>query len=139
MIGLPDHDAARRGEEERMARRGRRANGEGSVYQRKDGRWIAQLCVGFTPAGRPRYAYRYAKTQKEAVARLDELRREHAQGLSVDAKRQTVADFLQKWLEEVARPRVRPKTYRSYEQLVRVHLSPSLGRHQLAKLTPLHV
>src|SRR5437773_2406815 len=38
-----------------------------------------------------------------------------------------------------ARPTVRPKTYTSYESIVRVHLKPGLGRLPLARLTPQQV
>ena len=31
----------------------RRGNGEGSVYQRKDGTWAAVLTVGVKPDGKP--------------------------------------------------------------------------------------
>ena len=57
--------------------------------------------------------------------------REQQEGLPVAVERQTVAQFLKRWLKDVAKPSVRPKTLRSYEQMVRVHLIPSLGRHQL--------
>jgi integrase len=41
---------------------------------------------------------------------------------------------LRQWLDDV-KPTVKPKTFRSYEQLTRVHLIPSLGKIRLAKLT----
>ena len=31
----------------------RRGNGEGSIYQRKDGLWISQIVVGLKPNGKP--------------------------------------------------------------------------------------
>ncbi|HZU05719.1 MAG TPA: site-specific integrase [Chloroflexota bacterium] len=63
-------------------------------------------------------------------------RGQRQQGLPLPAERQTVGQFLARWLEDVARPRVRPKTYHSYAQLVRLHLAPGLGRIPLAKLSP---
>ena len=59
--------------------------------------------------------------------------------LPVAYERQTVGQFLTRWLEDSAKPCIRPSTYRSYEQMVRVHLIPGLGRHPLSKLTPQHV
>jgi integrase len=49
-----------------------------------------------------------------------------------------VATFLDAWLAH-AQPRIRPKIYRFYEQIVRVHLKPGLGRHRLGSLGPQHV
>jgi integrase len=42
-------------------------------------------------------------------------------------------------LENSAKPRVRPKTLVSYQQLTEHHILPALGRIQLPKLTPQHV
>lgn len=47
-----------------------------------------------------------------------------------------MGQFLTLWLEQCAKPKVRPKTFVSYEQLVRIHLAPPLGKVSLAKLTP---
>jgi integrase len=54
-------------------------------------------------------------------------------------ERTTIADYLTWWLENVIKPTRRPKTYRTYEQQVRLHLIPALGRVELAKLTRQHV
>jgi integrase len=51
-------------------------------------------------------------------------------------ERQTLGAFLTSWLQGILPPHVRPKTYRSYEQLMRVHVIPSLGKIPLTKLTP---
>lgn len=60
-------------------------------------------------------------------------------GLPVITERQTVAEFLEKWLADVSRPSVRPKTYRFYCDHIRLHIKPALGKKQLEKLTPANV
>ncbi len=47
---------------------GKRANGEGSVYQRKDGRWCARFTI-HTTSGPKRKAF-YGKTRKEASDKM---------------------------------------------------------------------
>ena len=54
--------------------------------------------------------------------------------LVVDQPKQTVAQFLALWLEQVLAVRNRLRTRRSYQDMVRLHLSPHLGRHLLDKL-----
>jgi integrase len=54
-------------------------------------------------------------------------------------ERQTVGTFLDRWLEDAVKPKVRPRTYASYSQLVRLHIKPVLGSTMLAKLTPQQV
>ncbi|HEV2123759.1 MAG TPA: site-specific integrase, partial [Chloroflexota bacterium] len=53
--------------------------------------------------------------------------------------RQTVRVFLDRWLADVVKQTTAPKTYSSYAETVRVHIMPTLGMIQLAKLTPQHV
>jgi integrase len=56
-------------------------------------------------------------------------------GLPIVLEKQTVRQYLTRWLEDVVKRKNRPSTYRSYEQLVRVHISPTPGEVPLAKLT----
>ena len=60
-------------------------------------------------------------------------------GIPVDVTTMTVGKYLQQWLEDVARHQVRPTTYRSYEQLVRLYLVPGLGKKKLRALQAQHV
>lgn len=111
----------------------KRGNGEGSPRQRGDGRWEWRYR---TPDGRQHSVY--GKTRREAQQKMREAQRAHENGINAARGRQTVAAFLDEWLDD-AKLRVRPKTYRFYEQIVRVHLKPVLGRHRLASLGPQHV
>ena len=112
----------------------RRGNHEGTIKQRTDGRWEAQVSL---PSGKRRSLY--GKTRKEAQDKLRAALRSLDAGLDLLDERRTVAQLLETWLEDVVRENLRPKTYRSYEQIVRLHLLPTLGRHRLARLTPQHV
>jgi integrase len=50
-----------------------------------------------------------------------------------------MAQFLAYWLEHHVTRTAKPKTYRSYEQVVRLYLVPHIGHVQLDKLTPGHL
>jgi hypothetical protein len=52
-----------------------RGKGEGSIYQRSDGRWVAQIEAGRSPAGRRRYARGVRRTRKDAQKALKEVQR----------------------------------------------------------------
>lgn len=117
----------------------RRGHGEGSIYQREsDRKWCTSVDLG-RMEGKRRRKVIYGRTRKEVAEKLKVVLREQQQGLPVIVERQTVGQFLERWLEDVARPRLRPKTYHSYAQLVRLHLAPTLGHHQLSKLAPQQV
>lgn len=115
-----------------MAKRGQN---EGSITKRKDGRWVARLTVGCEGGKQKRKAF-YGRTREEVSEKLTAALRNHQLGLPVANDRITFGQFLDKWLEDSVKPGVRPRTYVSYEQLIRVHVAPTLGKIKLAKLTP---
>jgi integrase len=120
-----------------MARKNRGAN-EGSIFQRDDGRWCGVVNAGLE-GGRRKRKYLYGVTRQEVAEQLTKVLRDKAQGLPVAVGRQTVGQFLNRWLDESVKPNVRPRTFESYELTVRLHLAPTLGKLRLDKLGPQHV
>ncbi len=117
----------------------RRANGEGSVCQRKDGRWVATISVGRDENGRLRRRAVYGRTQGEALEKLRRLQAGPLGGTPVADSRTRLAEYLERWLEESARPSIARSTYRGYRGYVANHIAPVLGQVRLARLTPQHV
>jgi len=64
----------------------------------------------------------------DLTAALRDRDRDRDRGLNIEPEKQTVGAFLASWLENTVRPSVRPKTYRSYEQMVRNHLAKTSRR-----------
>ena len=113
----------------------RRSPGEGSVYKVEGGRrWRG--AVRWTEAdGTQRRRVVSGRTQAEARAAVDALRRELHLGTPVPKGRApTVAEYLAEWIER-NRARVRPSTWLVREQHVRLWLVPALGRIALVRLT----
>ncbi len=108
----------------------RRANQEGTLHERKDGRWAGALSL----EGRRKYVY--GRTKAEAAAKLRVLQRATEDGLDLPDARLTVGAYLLRWLQDSARPRLRPRTFEDYESVVRLHLIPGLGAQRLSKLAP---
>ena len=103
-----------------------------------DGRWCSVLNLG-SEGGRRRRKCIYGFTEGAVQNALLRARADQAAGLPLAVEHQTVAQFLTDWLENSARPSARPAPYRSYEQTIRNHLIPELGRLPLRKLEPQHV
>ncbi len=116
----------------------RRGRGEGTILQLVDGRWQARLDLGRQNGRRRRKAI-YGRTRKEVAVKLTKALRDVQQGVPLGDGRQTLGPYLDQWLTVVVKPNVRPKTYRSYAQLVRLHVTPGLGYLRLARLEPGHV
>jgi len=112
----------------------KRINGEGTIYQRKDGRWEGAAYV-LLPNGTYQRRRVYGKTDAEVRQKLTELKAASDQGVPAEATGWTVERFLTYWLEHVVKPAAKPRTYQGYEVVVRVHLVPGLGKKRLNKLT----
>src|SRR5450759_575525 len=113
-----------------VVRAGKRGNGEGSVYQRSDGKWCGALVV----AGRRRVMY--GNTRQDAAQKLARAMDAASKGLLRQPSRLTVSGFLERWLEETVKLRVRPLTYAGYAVNVRRHIIPALGDIRLDRLSP---
>lgn len=112
----------------------RRGSGEGSVYKDPDGRWRGAVDLGWDD-GRRKRKYVSAPTRNEALAKLRAARQDAEQGIQSDGT-MTVEKWLAHWLATVVDGRVgSDNTRRNYEQVVRLHIVPTLGRVRLDKLT----
>ena len=109
----------------------RRAKGEGSIFRRKDGRW-----VGRTQNDAGQRYFVYGKTQRDVHQQLTVIKRDLQQGIPPITGRMTVAVYLESWLIDSAQSTVRESTFVSYRSIVRNHLIRQLGKVQLTKLTP---
>ena len=120
-----------------MGKRKCRADGEGSVfYAESRGCWMAQIRIPAPSGSRgcTRYRTRRAKTRREAVRRLQELKKQHGAGLRADADTITTADWLRTWFETFARPRIRANTARSYAYILSI-AAEEVGAIRLCRLT----
>lgn len=117
-----------------MARGKRRANGEGTIYQRKDGRYEGAAFV-LTTAGAYKRVRVYGSTYSETRKKLTKLLEQSDQGVPVASESWTVEKYLGYWLKHVVSAERSAKTYTGYEVVVRKHLMPVLGKKRLGKLT----
>ncbi len=80
----------------------RRGHNEGSIYKAKDGRWVGALSV---EGGKRKYLY--GQTRQQVQTKLAAARRDVEQGLALGDSRQTLADYLPRWMATM-RPSLRP-------------------------------
>ena len=96
------------------------------------------LNLGWQDGKRRRKTY-YGRTQREVQEKLAAGLRSHRQGLPLTSDRLTVGQYLNTWLIETAKPTIRPRTFQSYAEIVRLHLIPNVGKVPVGKLTPQNV
>ena len=107
----------------------KKANGEGSISKRSDGRYMARYTVN----GKRRAIY--GSTHEEVRVKLNEVLNDIAKGTYIAPQKDTVGMWLKEWLVTYALPTVKQSTYISYEGYVRIHLEPELGNVKLTALT----
>jgi integrase len=117
-----------------MAKQKRRGHGEGSIYQRSDGRWVAEI----TLEGGKRKSF-YGKSRKEAADKLNRALQEQKQGKLATGPQQKLETYLNQWLEDVHKPTLRQSSYVKYRRLLDRHILPELGHIQVQRLTPQQV
>jgi integrase len=99
----------------------RRKRGEGSVYQRNDGSWVAQFNGN----------YRYAKDEDTAKRKLYAMLSGAEESKPSNI---TVATALDEYLL-ASKPNLKPRSYRRYEHAIDAHLRGAFGKQKLHKLT----
>jgi len=106
---------------------GKRGNNEGTIYERSDGRWTAQVTVGYDQSGKPKRKTIYGKGRQEVAEKLKTLLHEIQTGTYIQPIKDTFGNWLLKWLKAYKEPNVKPETYVDYVDLANKHILPHLG------------
>lgn len=108
--------------------------GDGSVYKRGDGFWIASVPLP-SPDGRRRRKTIARKNKADAIAERRRLLAELARSGDLETASPTVEAWVRYWLDHIAAPRLKPRTLDGYRRKVDLYIIPTIGRHRLSKLT----
>jgi integrase len=116
----------------------RNVNGEGTIRERSDGRWEGRAYV-ITTDGREVRRSVYGKSWDEVHEKLTKMQADTMSGKRVASSSQTVGEYLEYWLHEHARHRVRDTTYASYRWLIENYHIPLFGKKRLTALRPTEI
>ncbi len=118
----------------------RRANGEGSIRKRSDGRWEGRYTAGRNPeTGKPIYKNVLGKTQAEVKAKLKAAIENSANLDVIKAEQYTTGQWMDVWFENCAKIKVRPSSHQTYRGYIDNHIKPNIGDVPLSKLSSLHL
>ena len=103
----------------------RRGKNEGSVYRRKDGKWVGQVTVGYhSDTGKPIRKYTYANTREEAAHWIAlTLVSETSKAAPSLASELLLKDFLHRWLTTF-------KTYEVCSRTMELYYVDTVGRNK---------
>lgn len=109
----------------------------GSIVEKGKNKFMVRVYTGLTAEGKRKY---HSKTingsQKDAQKYLNKILREKDTGEFIEPSKEYFGTYIDNWLKNTAKPRITEKTYRSYEQMVRLYIRPVLTDYKLARITP---
>lgn len=110
----------------------RKANGEGTIRRRDDGRWEARITIG------DKRKSIYGKTKTEVRNKMIEIQMDVLDNSFVNESSITVKTWLNTWLNDFM-GNVKFSTLRSYNTYVKIHILPAIGHVKLKDLTAIHI
>ena len=113
----------------------KKKQGDGSVFQRKDGRWEGRIVVGYKENGYAQTKNVTAHTKTECQEKLVKLREECGRRSEKIKPDMPLSDWIDFWYQNYSAPKLRPTTQACYSGRIYTHIIPSIGNIPLNKLT----
>ena len=114
----------------------KRANGEGNIRKRKDGRWEGRFTAGHDPAtGKQIIKSVLGKTQAEVKEKLKKAMEDAEKVDFTKTGKYTVGIWMDEWFENVAKIKVRASSHQTYRGYIDNHIKPNIGNIPIEKLT----
>ena len=111
----------------------------GQIIERSKGVWLIRIQQRGINGKRVSFSETFKGTKTDAEIRLTKKLGELDNGtLNINSK-QTLGEYLDLWLETIAKPRLHPRTYGDYKDLLRLHVREPLGKIKLSDLKAIHI
>src|SRR5437588_10923783 len=112
----------------------------GQVVKRGDRQYLVRIFQGRDAQGKRRYLNKTIRgTKKDADKYLSKTLTAMSTGTYIEASTLSVDDYLDRWLQNAARGRVRERTFDDYSALLKRYVRPALGQIRLCDLRPLDI
>lgn len=112
----------------------RRSPGDGSVYQLKNGRWVAVLDLGTGVNGKRNRSTKTTASKVLAAKALREMQSKHRQNDLLSNQRKTFNQVASQWIEVGISERVRQSTANGYIDVYARYIKPYLGHRSISDL-----
>jgi integrase len=95
----------------------------GQIIKRNENNWLARIFLGRDESGKRKYFSKMIHgTKKDAQKFLTAKLREKDLGIFIEPASIYLNDFLNRWLEEIAKQKVRERTFDTYDSLLNNHI-----------------
>ena len=113
--------------------------GDGTVFLRKDGKWSAQVTLGYRPNGRRIRRTKICNTKAEAIKKLQRLREDAKTKTSNKSEAVTFGDFANYCLENHLTQTCRKSTINGYRDLLERYTKSYLWHMRIRDIDPDHI
>jgi len=113
----------------------RKNNGDGSVFQVSDTKWVAKIQIGTKPDGKPDIKSFSAKTEALVKRKLKEYKRDKDKFLPTNISSIKFDDYIDNWLYNYKKHELKSTSFDRLESTINTHIKPNIGSKQLPKIT----
>jgi len=111
----------------------------GQIIKRGES-WLVRVFLGRDTNGKRKFHNKTIKgTKKDAQKTLNSMLRDADLGLLGNSQKQTLNEYLDVWLDTIAKPRLQYRTFKDYGDLLRRYVRESLGNIKLSDLKAVHI
>lgn len=111
----------------------RRDNGSGTIYQKKNGYWCAEIQIGTTDDGKPIKKSFSGKTRAKAKNKLDTFMK--AQLIDEPSGDVTLSEDMMKWAETIKSYRLKNESLKRLISIIVCQITPRIGQYKTSELT----
>jgi integrase len=111
----------------------------GQIIEKSKGVWLIRIQQRGIDGKRISFSETFKGTKSEAEKQLTKKLGELDNGMLNINSKQTLSEYLDVWLETIAKPRLHPRTFDDYKNLLRLHVRDSLGKVRLSDLKAIHI
>ena len=123
----------------RIITKTRRANNEGSIYQRKDGRWAGTATVGYDNDGKIIRKTVYGKTRMEITKKMTELTKRIESNNFDYVENHNLSELMNEWLFIFKKIQVTPRTFENNLTKFKKYIEPRIGNMKLQEISSLTI
>src|SRR4051794_6036666 len=113
----------------------------GQIIPRGDRIWLIRIFLGRDPATGKRRFHNHTVHggRKDAEKYRNAVLRERDLGTFIEPATITIDNYLDQWLQNAAKPRLRERTFFEYGYVLKLYVRPVLGAKRLCDLQPLEI
>ena len=112
----------------------KRANGEGTIYQRKDGRWAGAVTIGYDENGKQIKKTVYGRNQTEVAKKLSDISGRLKSNSYEVIEKKTFGELMSEWLLVFKKSAVSPRTFEGIIRNFKLHIATLIGKMKVYEI-----